>query len=93
MTCCARLAHPYTRALLSAVPMPDPVAERRRERIVLAGDRPDPANPPSGCRFRTRCFVFAGLDGVRRQVCLEDDPVLSGGDGHGDHEVACHHPS
>jgi peptide/nickel transport system ATP-binding protein len=83
-------AHPYTRALLSAVPVPDPVAERSRTRIVLTGDRPDPANPPSGCRFRTRCFVFAGLDPVRQKACLDIDPALAEHDGA--QAVACHYP-
>ncbi len=83
-------AHPYTQALLSAVPIPDPVAERARDRIVLVGDRPDPARPPSGCRFRTRCFTYAALDEARRRRCVDVVPDL--GEQGPDHRVACHYP-
>ncbi|GGM41941.1 oligopeptide ABC transporter ATP-binding protein OppF [Longimycelium tulufanense] len=82
--------HPYTQALLSAVPVPDPVTERARERIVLTGDLPSPADPPSGCRFRTRCFLHAALSAEDRAVCATVDPPRKPrGDG-ADHEVACH---
>ncbi|MFB9907444.1 ABC transporter ATP-binding protein [Allokutzneria oryzae] len=81
--------HPYTQALLSAIPIPDPVKERQRERIILTGDLPSPANPPSGCRFRTRCFKFAALPEDKKQRCLESHPPR---ERHGrDHEVACHY--
>jgi peptide/nickel transport system ATP-binding protein len=80
--------HPYTQALLSAVPIPDPVAERQRQRILVRGDLPDPANLPSGCRFRSRCPLFAELDPPRQQKCIELDPALE------EHvpglEAACH---
>ncbi|SDN07093.1 dipeptide ABC transporter ATP-binding protein [Allokutzneria albata] len=84
-----RPEHPYTQALLSAIPIPDPIKERQRERIILTGDLPSPANPPSGCRFRTRCFKFAALPEDKQQACLDEHPPrLRRGD---DHEVACHY--
>ncbi|MGI4895989.1 MAG: ABC transporter ATP-binding protein, partial [Janthinobacterium lividum] len=77
--------HPYTRALLSAAPVPDPVAEEKRERILLSGDLPSPANPPSGCRFRTRC------PWVQETRCHDERPVLRTVQGHpAAQKVACH---
>ncbi|MEU8269037.1 ABC transporter ATP-binding protein [Sphaerisporangium sp. NPDC049002] len=81
--------HPYTQALLSAVPIPDPDKERERRRILLDGDLPSPANPPSGCRFRTRCPKFKALTDVRRVRCVEEEPeVRPLGDDHG---ASCHY--
>ncbi|MET8139801.1 ABC transporter ATP-binding protein [Sphaerisporangium sp. NPDC005288] len=82
-------AHPYTQALLSAVPIPDPDKERRRRRILLEGDLPSPADPPSGCRFRTRCPKFATLAGPARARCVEEEPEVRPVEG--DHGAACHH--
>ncbi|MBR8743137.1 ABC transporter ATP-binding protein [Nocardiopsis sp. MG754419] len=83
-------AHPYTQALISAIPLPDPIKERTRERIIVTGDIPSPANPPSGCRFRTRCPKFAGeLSEAERTKCVEEPPeLLDRGAGHRD---ACHY--
>ena len=78
-----RPAHPYTQALLSAVPVPDPTRRGEREPIVLEGDVPNPANPPSGCRFRTRCWLAD-------KRCAREDPELA--DRGFDHPIACHYP-
>jgi peptide/nickel transport system ATP-binding protein len=78
--------HPYSVALLSAIPVPDPAVEAQRRRIILVGDVPSPVNPPSGCRFHTRCWLRTALGNPEQ--CVTDDPALreltSG------HEVACH---
>src|SRR5829696_10434318 len=81
-----RPLHPYTVALLSAVPIPDPVVESRRRRIILKGDVPSPVNPPSGCRFHTRCWLREKLGNPER--CVTEDPRLRMMDTR--HEVACH---
>ncbi|WGH81097.1 dipeptide ABC transporter ATP-binding protein [Auritidibacter ignavus] len=76
-------AHPYTQALLSAVPVPDPTLRGQRQENVLKGDPPSPANPPSGCRFRTRCWKAT-------EICAEQEPALEVRPGI-TQQAACHH--
>jgi peptide/nickel transport system ATP-binding protein len=86
----SRPTHPYTQALLSAIPIPDPDKERSRVRILLHGDLPHPANPPSGCHFRTRCQKFVTLTDEQQQRCRSEDPALMDVAG-SDHRSACHY--
>jgi len=81
--------HPYTQALLSAVPIPDPKVERVRKRILLQGELPSPANPPTGCRFHTRCQIRSSLSPELAALCVSDRPSLTPRK-HG--TVACHAP-
>jgi oligopeptide/dipeptide ABC transporter ATP-binding protein len=85
--------HPYTQALLSAVPVPDPVRQKSRERIILPGDPPSPVSPPPGCQFHPRCWHKHALDeaGVDTTICQTEDPVLEiRSDRKIQHPVACH---
>jgi oligopeptide/dipeptide ABC transporter ATP-binding protein len=83
--------HPYTNSLLSAIPVPDPRKERQRQRVVLKGDVPSPANPPSGCNFHPRCPRA-------HEYCKQEEPALepqgggSSGSGSGEHRAACFYP-
>ena len=75
--------HPYTQALLSAIPLPDPILERKREQIILQGDIPNPVNPPTGCVFNTRCWKA-------QEICRTSEPALVQ---LGTSQVACHFPN
>ena len=81
--------HPYTRALLSAVPVPDPVAERKRKRVILKGDVPSPVNPPPGCRFHTRCWLYERLG--QPENCRTIDPPLTTVAAKDHAQAACHY--
>jgi len=85
--------HPYTQALMSAVPVPDPIKQRERLRIILPGDPPSPVDPPSGCRFRTRCWHRQQLEdgGTDTSICAEEEPLLQIRRADDvEHPVACH---
>lgn len=82
--------HPYTQALLSAIPIPDPAKERTRDRILLEGDLPSPANPPQGCRFVTRCPLYKTLSESEQQHCEAAQPEFTSLAE--DHQVSCYYP-
>ncbi|WP_457947102.1 dipeptide ABC transporter ATP-binding protein [Pseudarthrobacter sp. alpha12b] len=84
--------HPYTRALLSAIPVPDPQLERTRERIILQGDLPSPLQAPKGCNFATRCPVFAALPPAKQEKCLSLEPPLEPAASATDQQFACFFP-
>jgi peptide/nickel transport system ATP-binding protein/oligopeptide transport system ATP-binding protein len=86
-----RPLHPYTQALISAIPIPDPRRERERERILIQGDVPSPANPPSGCRFRTRCPLLLTLSETDRAKCVNEEPPLAAHSLGDAHPAACHY--
>ena len=82
--------HPYTQALLSAIPLPDPDKERSRHRILLEGDLPSPADPPAGCHFHTRCPLYATLDEAEQVRCRTESPMIS--DIADERQTACWYP-
>jgi peptide/nickel transport system ATP-binding protein len=81
--------HPYTEALLSAIPVPDPQVERNRKRVLLHGDLPSPTDSSPGCRFVSRCPLHLTLGDAQRACCNEETPTLTGGE-NVDHRNACH---
>ena len=85
--------HPYTKALISAIPIPDPRRERERARIIVQGDVPSPANPPSGCRFRTRCPLRMTLSEADAARCADEEPALVDRGLGATHLTACHFAS
>jgi oligopeptide/dipeptide ABC transporter ATP-binding protein len=85
-----RSQHPYTQALISAIPIPDPRRERARERVLVQGDVPSPANPPSGCRFRTRCPLRMTLSDTDANHCAQEEPTLVDRGLGARHLTACH---
>lgn len=83
--------HPYTEALLSAIPIPDPVIETTRERITLTGDLPSPTVKEKGCAFRHRCPLYRTLGDAKKKTCDSVVPVMAGAANSTDHKYACHH--